>query len=186
MSQTNAFQVGGHAFHFRITFRDVRRINLKTGFDVLELMNPGSESFLKITQDHFAMFDIMVAALEPQLSEKGLDEDSFSELLETEEDIVNASTAMVQGFISFSQREKADALGAAFSQVATKTRDVIRQRDLAMAEAMKGPAWNKIVDQSVEAALNGSPDPLPPEPNPNADPSEIQSHEPEPSPTPGS
>jgi len=141
----------GKTWTIEVNVATLQRVKGLTGVDLTKLIDAQGETFSKVVEDLFVMFDVLTALVRPQLDAQGMTTEQFGESLD-ETSLEAAVHALIEAVIDFFQEGKRMLLKRAFTKVKTAAeRRQTTTIDRAL-QAVESPEF----DQAIENALQST------------------------------
>lgn len=141
----------GRTWSVDINVATLQRVKGLTGVDLTKLIDARGETFSKVVEDVFVMFDVLTALVQPQLDAQGMTPEQFGESLD-ETSLEAAVHALIEAVIDFFQEGKRMLLKRAFAKVKTAAE---RRQSTTIDQAMRAVESPEF-DQAIETALQST------------------------------
>jgi len=141
----------GRNWTIEINVATLQRVKGVTGIDLTKLIDAQGETFTKVVEDVFVMFDVLTALVQPQLDAQGMTTEQFGESLD-ETSLEGAVHALIEAVIDFFQEGKRMLLRRAFAKVKTAAQ---RRQSTTIDKAMQAVESPEF-DQAIENALQST------------------------------
>ncbi|WP_417849419.1 hypothetical protein [Thalassoglobus sp.] len=141
----------GNTWTIEVNVTTLQRVKGLTGINLTNLIDAKGDTFTKVVEDVFVMFDVLTALVRPQLDAQGMTTEQFGESLD-ETSLEAAVHALIEAVIDFFREGKRTLLKRAFTKVKTAAeRRQSTNIDKAM-QAVESPEF----DQAIENALQST------------------------------
>lgn len=141
----------GNTWTIEVNVTTLQRVKGLTGVDLTKLIDAKGETFSKVVEDVFIMFDVLTALVRPQLDAQGITTEQFGESLD-ETSLEDAVHALIEAVIDFFREGKRMLLKRAFTKVKTAAE---RRQSTSIDKAMQAVESPEF-DQAIENALQST------------------------------
>lgn len=140
----------GKTWTIEVNVTTLQRVKGVTGVDLTKLIDARGETFTKVVEDVFVMFDVLTALVQPQLDTQGMTPEQFGESLD-ETSLEGAVHALIEAVIDFFQEGKRMLLKRAFTKVRTAAqRRQSTTIDKAM-QAVESPEFDRAIENALQS-----------------------------------
>lgn len=141
----------GKIWTIEVNVATLQRVKGLTGIDLTKLIDAKGDTFTKVVEDVFIMFDVLTALVRPQLDAQGMTPEQFGESLD-ETSLENAVHALIEAVIDFFREGKRMLLKRAFTKVKTAAE---RRQSTSIDKALQAVESPEF-DQAIENALQST------------------------------
>lgn len=141
----------GKTWTIEVNVATLQRVKGRTGIDLTKLIDANGDTFTKVVDDVFVMFDVLTALVQPQLDTQGMTPEQFGEALD-ETSLEAAVHALIEAVIDFFREGKRLLLKRAFTKVKTAAQ---RRQSTTIDQALQAVESPEF-DQAIEHALQST------------------------------